>query len=163
MVPHEVIESTSKIEYRKIHKSDKLHIAVMGWLAPHKGLYLIKDAISIIEEESLPIQITLIGSSLGKLVDSSCYRELGPYEDEDLESIVASLNPHILWLPSTVPETFSYTLSAAMRTGRPIFASNLGAYGERLVNYPNFELFSVKAGVKNILKQAMNFSQRLEV
>ena len=163
VVPHEVIEPTSKIEYRKIHKSDKLHIAIMGWLAPHKGLYLIKDAIGIIEEESLPIQITLIGSSLGKLVDSTCYRELGPYEDEDLESIIASLNPHILWLPSTVPETFSYTLSAAMRTGRPIFASNLGAYGERLVNYPNFELFSVKAGVKNILKQAMDFSQRLEV
>jgi glycosyltransferase involved in cell wall biosynthesis len=163
VVPHQIIESIPKIQFHKTHKSDKLHIAVMGWLAPHKGLYLVKDAVSTIEVESLPIRITLIGSSLGRLVDSSSYRELGPYEDEDIESIIASLNPHILWLPSTVPETFSYTLSAAMRTGRPIFASNLGAFVERLANYPNYELFSVNAGIKNILKQAMDFSRRLEV
>ena len=162
VVPHEIIELIPIFKYQKTRKSDKLHIAVMGWLAPHKGLGLVREAVHLIEAENLAIQITLIGSSLGKLSNSSCYRELGPYDDSELDSIIAATNPNILWLPSTVPETFSYTLSAAMKTGRPIFASNLGAYGERLISYPSYELFSVKAGVKNILKQALDFSKKLE-
>jgi GT2 family glycosyltransferase/glycosyltransferase involved in cell wall biosynthesis len=38
----------------------------------------------------------------------------------------------VLWFPAQVPETYAYTLSIALATGRPIVASALGALPERL-------------------------------
>ena len=37
-----------------------------------------------------------------------------------------------MWFPAQVPESYSYTLSAALRAGLPVVAPNLGAFAERL-------------------------------
>jgi glycosyltransferase involved in cell wall biosynthesis len=42
----------------------------------------------------------------------------------------------VIFFPARWPETFSYTLSAAMRTGLPIAAPRLGAFPERLADCP---------------------------
>jgi glycosyltransferase involved in cell wall biosynthesis len=38
----------------------------------------------------------------------------------------------VIWFPAQWPETYSYTLSAAMRAGLPIVAPDFGAFPERL-------------------------------
>ena len=41
------------------------------------------------------------------------------------------------WLPSQVPETFSYAASELMRSGLPIVVSDLGALPDRVEMYPS--------------------------
>lgn len=38
-----------------------------------------------------------------------------------------------MWFPAQWPETYSYTLSAALQYGLPVVVPNIGAFGERLI------------------------------
>jgi O-antigen biosynthesis protein len=58
----------------------------------------------------------------------------GSYRHEELPDLLAAARPHLIWFPALWPETYSYTLSAAMLSGAPIVAPNLGAFAERLSN-----------------------------
>ncbi len=60
----------------------------------------------------------------------------GEYQESDLPALLASVKPHVLWLPAQWPETYSYTLSAAIESGLPIVASRIGAFPERLAGRP---------------------------
>ena len=42
---------------------------------------------------------------------------------------------------SVAPETYSFTLTEAMRRARPIMATDVGAFAERLVGYPDYALY----------------------
>ena len=44
--------------------------------------------------------------------------------------------PDLLWFPAQWPETYSYTLSAALRHGLPVVCSDLGAPAQRLAGRP---------------------------
>jgi len=63
-------------------------------------------------------------------------RETGPYQDADLARLVSESGVHVIWFPSRWPETYSYTLSAAIAAKLPIIAPPLGAFPERLVGRP---------------------------
>ncbi|MCB1776666.1 MAG: glycosyltransferase, partial [Candidatus Competibacteraceae bacterium] len=43
---------------------------------------------------------------------------------------------HLIWFPARWPESYSYTLSAALASGIPILAPDLGAFIERLDHQP---------------------------
>lgn len=56
------------------------------------------------------------------------------YEHARLPEVLARIRPHAALLPSTVSETFSYTLDELMRLAIPPIATRLGAYAERIVD-----------------------------
>lgn len=56
------------------------------------------------------------------------------YAHDDLPSHVARIKPDLALLPSTVAETFSYTLSEMRALGVPTVATELGSYIERIVD-----------------------------
>ena len=60
----------------------------------------------------------------------------GRYSDEKLDHLLGVISPHLVWFPAQWPETYSYTLSAALRNGLPVAASDLGAFPERLAGRP---------------------------
>jgi glycosyltransferase involved in cell wall biosynthesis len=60
----------------------------------------------------------------------------GRYSESELRDLIAAESPDVLWFPQTWPETYSYTLSAAIESGLPIVASGLGALPERLAGRP---------------------------
>jgi glycosyltransferase involved in cell wall biosynthesis len=60
----------------------------------------------------------------------------GQYADEDLATLIASERPDVIWFPAQVPETYSYTLSAALAAGTAIVVSALGALPERTSSHP---------------------------
>ena len=55
------------------------------------------------------------------------------------------------------PETFSYTLSTAIESELPIIAPNIGAFPERLSNYPNKLIYSLEDDEKEITQKIINF------
>ena len=60
----------------------------------------------------------------------------GEYQDAELPALLAKVKPHVVWFPAQWPETYSYTLSAAIDAGLPIVASRIGAFPERLEGRP---------------------------
>jgi hypothetical protein len=59
----------------------------------------------------------------------------GSYPDGSLDRLIALERGDVVFFPAQVPESYSYTLSAAMRSGLPIVATDLGALPERLRGY----------------------------
>jgi hypothetical protein len=60
----------------------------------------------------------------------------GAYEEADLAGLIAQIDPHLIWFPAAWPETFSYTLSAALEAGIPVAATRIGSFTERLRGRP---------------------------
>ncbi|MFV5057449.1 hypothetical protein [Klebsiella pneumoniae] len=57
----------------------------------------------------------------------------GAYSNQDLEKKLNDIAPDVMWFPAQWPETYSYTLSAALQYGLPVVVPNIGAFGERLI------------------------------
>jgi glycosyltransferase involved in cell wall biosynthesis len=113
-----------------------LRIVLLGVLANHKGA----RAVAEVAEAAAPgtIELHLIGhledsfpQSAVKLIKVS-----GPYQNRDLSKLLRRIDPHVFWLPSSAPETYSFTLSTAIATGRPIVATDHGSFTERLAGRP---------------------------
>jgi GT2 family glycosyltransferase/glycosyltransferase involved in cell wall biosynthesis len=112
-----------------------LRIALLGVLAGHKGA----ASVEAVAEFAPPGQlaITLIGQTERPFAPGTahCLSETGAYAPEALPALIESVDPDVIWFPATWPETWSYTLTAAMQSGRAIVASDIGALRERLVGY----------------------------
>ncbi len=113
---------------------ETLVIAVLGALSLEKGADILERVAFLAEKKNYPLQFHLLGYA---------YRELnaavithGSYADELLDEKLAAINPHIVWFPCRWPETYSYTLSACLRSGYPVLAPAIGAFIERLAGRP---------------------------
>ena len=62
--------------------------------------------------------------------------------NEDLGRLIELERADVIVFPALWPETYCYTLSAAMASGLPIIAPALGAFPERLASYPNALILS---------------------
>ena len=83
-------------------------------------------------------ELHLIGSTENNFIQPVLRRlnVTGEYNDAELEQLIETLAPQIIWFPAAWPETFSYTLSAAIASGRPIVATRIGAFIEQLTGRP---------------------------
>ncbi len=113
-----------------------LRVAVIGVLANHKGALVVAALAE--HAASLGIEITLIGYPETGFPEQPrpLLHETGEYDDADLPALIEQANPHVAWFPAPWPETFSYTLSAAIDAGLPIVATRIGSFTERLDGRP---------------------------
>ncbi len=114
-------------------------MAVIGAIGITKGYYQLLRLAKYISRNSLPIQLTLIGFSMGDLaLKKAGVHITGRYEDESALDILKTVNPDLVFLPSIWPETYSYVLDIAIQFGCPISVFNIGALPERLnqICYP---------------------------
>ena len=113
-----------------------LRIALIGVLADQKG----GPAVVEVAKAAGPseIELHLIGYPEEVLPEAARARsgEPGRYAEEELPGLLARVRPHVVWFPAQWPETYSYTLSAAIEAGLPIVAADIGAFPERLDNRP---------------------------
>ena len=113
-----------------------LRVAMLGVLAGHKGA---AAAIALAETaDPAEVALHLIGAPETALPPLAARRIActGAYHDAILPALIARHRPHVLWFPARWPETYSYTLSAAIGSGLPIVASRIGALPERLAGRP---------------------------
>ena len=104
--------------------------ALLGALSKSKGLSVALAVADFAERTNSPLVLRLIGHAAEPLPRN--LTATGSYETDELPRMIAMERPDVLWLPSQVPETFSFTLSTAITSGLPIVASDLGAFRERL-------------------------------
>ncbi len=143
VVPHEEKIRISQYSGQSRDESQStVHVAILGGLGPHKGLQLVKETVMAARQEKL--EFTLIGASdpLLKLPRWAKYKETGRYDEGDLRSLISEVSPDLFWFPSICPETYNYTLSIALAEGKPIVATSIGAFPERLAGRENSILLS---------------------
>jgi GT2 family glycosyltransferase/glycosyltransferase involved in cell wall biosynthesis len=122
-----------------------LRVAVLGVLADHKGARTVLTLAELAPPGRFAI--TLIGRSERAVPPGArhCFTETGPYQAADLPGLIARVDPDVLWFPASWPETWSYTLTAAILSGRPIVASDIGAFRPRLAGHPRARLVDPRA------------------
>ena len=122
----------NELNYPTLSPNEFMRVLIIGWIVPHKGLQLVKDLIGHIKNKKLNVKILVIGSSLGEIRKSAIYNETGEYSDSDLPLLIKDLDPHAILFTPMAPETYSYTLSQALITGRPLIIPEIGAFPERV-------------------------------
>jgi glycosyltransferase involved in cell wall biosynthesis len=108
-------------------------IATIGAIDRDKGFDVLVACARVSRAHRLPVRFVVIGYTCA---DSRARRAgltvTGRYEEEELAGRLAVVDPDLVFISSVVPETFCYTLGAALRSGRPVAAFDLGAVAERL-------------------------------
>jgi GT2 family glycosyltransferase/glycosyltransferase involved in cell wall biosynthesis len=122
-----------------VNQAAQVKVAVIGRISPDKGLHVVVACAQYAKAHSLPLHFRIIGPTTEPIAS---FPELpldatGGYNDADLAHLIALERPDVAFFPSQIPESFSYTLSAALNAGLPVVASRLGAFIERLDQQPN--------------------------
>ena len=120
-------------------------VALLGSLSRAKGLAIASEVARHAKAVHSPILLRLIGHAAEPLPASLPFQATGSYAAAELPMLIASERPDVIWLPSQVPETFSFTLTAAIESGISIVAANIGALAERLLDNTNAILLSPTA------------------
>ena len=133
LVPHKVTY-ISPLD-KRYKTTDTLNVACLGELTIHKGLYVVRDILELLEKEN-GITLSLIGSSVGKKKGVlKKLKETGRYDVSELPEIILKNDIDMFLIPSIWPETFSYTAEEVMQLGLPVVCFDLGAPAERVGKY----------------------------
>ncbi|MEO8002782.1 MAG: glycosyltransferase [Arenimonas sp.] len=134
VTPHEVNNDVVLYKPEPMVSDGHLVFCIIGALSKWKGADLVEAVAELVEKSRLPIRFVLIGFAYRQLNDLSqrVLQITGPYQDDNLDALIGQHKPHAIWFTSQWPETYSYTLSAALRTQCAIIAPDLGAFSERL-------------------------------
>lgn len=114
--------------------NQRLKIVVLGALSRIKGADTLEEVATLTAIQNLDLEFHLIGYPYRSLraLPRSLLTVHGGYPEKDLLQLLQALQADAVWFPALWPETYSYTLSAALEAGLPIIAPNLGAFAERL-------------------------------
>ncbi len=148
--PHVVLETPRGLGDFKV--------LLLGGLTPEKGLDVLEACVELAHEHQLPLAFTILGHT-SRPVAQWPYLPLtitGSYREQDLARRIDIERADVFLFPSQIPESFSYTLSAAMATGKPIVASRLGAFPERLASYPAATLIDWNAATLDWVNAIMH-------
>jgi O-antigen biosynthesis protein len=110
-----------------------LHVVVVGAISKLKGYHVLARCARDASDRKLPLRFTVLGYTQNDFALRRLGVDItGQYRDDDVVALLNELDPDLVWLPSTWPETYSYTLSAALKTDLPIAAFDIGAIATRL-------------------------------
>lgn len=134
IVPHEdASKYASRRELPAIAKDEDLRVVVVGAIGKIKGYNSLLACARDSQARKLPIKFYVMGYSHNdRLLEKYGVEITGRYLEQEAESLLKSLSPHAVWLPSLWPETYSYTLSLAMGLGYQIVTFNIGAIAGRM-------------------------------
>lgn len=134
-------------------------VLIIGALARHKGRNTVLEAVEAAKKLGLPLTFHLIGDTQGdipaKLRDRLTWT--GWYDEAELPRLVSEADADAILFASPIPETYSYTLTAAMRTGLPIVATQMGAFPERLQGYPSSLLLPPNIRGEELARRLLGF------
>lgn len=132
--PHFDHWNIGHFEPPKNSTTKQIRIGILGAIGVHKGMNQLYAVAKECLAQNYDIQFVVIGYT----GDNALFKQLsnveiiGQYNDDELMPKIYSANLSAIWFPAVCPETYSYTLSAALATGLPIFAYDFGAIARRL-------------------------------
>ena len=136
-VPHTDLDGFSNLPLHKpapLRVGKPLRVAVLGALSDIKGAHVLAGVSIAASQPHSRLEFHLLGYVANEFVfpPNAKLTVHGRYEDTELLPKLRQLAPDLIWFPAQWPETYSYTLSAALQSGLPIVAPDFGAFSERL-------------------------------
>ena len=122
-------------------------VLLLGALSKIKGSDVLEGCVADAQARGLPLFFHLLGHLDRPMATfpEAPLRVLGSYPDDQLARLIEVERPDLFLFLSRFPETYSYTVSAAMATGKPIVAPDFGVFPERLERYGPATLFDSDA------------------
>jgi glycosyltransferase involved in cell wall biosynthesis len=111
-------------------------VLIPGGLSGFKGLHRVVEAAKWAQKHEVAVFFTIVGytSDAVPVWPALPLTITGEYPDAQLPHLLDLQRADVVWIPAQVPETWSYTLDAALMTGLPILAQeSSGAVSERLL------------------------------
>ncbi|MDI4650298.1 glycosyltransferase [Cohnella hashimotonis] len=129
------IDSDSSLRPSRLGERENrpLRVCFLGGLSPTKGSESITKLIRSYKKEIEWYVVGGIGDPKLQFLEQENLMKIGPYERKDLEGLLNRINPDLICLLSTVPESFSYTLSEAWAHRIPVLVTPVGALKERVL------------------------------
>lgn len=153
-------EEAKSVVLSKLRKNngEKINLGFIGAIGPHKGINVIKEMAIEIDRQKLPINLKIIGYTSDDefFQDYDFVKVTGKYKQDELAGLVNKEQVDAFFLTSIWPETFSYTLSEALREGRYIYCFNIGAFPERLGQEGIGECINLDLKSNEILHRVMS-------
>lgn len=139
-VPHDDIKpSTSMLQYN----DKEFRVAVIGYVGNEKGSIIVEKCAKYCLDHKLPVKFIVFGTlnkyAYGSMVQMIQATEnlliTGMYQEAALPATLARYGCHISFFPAMIPETFSYTLSHAIKANlMPVAFDVSGAIAERIID-----------------------------
>jgi GT2 family glycosyltransferase/glycosyltransferase involved in cell wall biosynthesis len=132
--PHEDIDFQHLPNHApQLAQNAKLRVVVIGAIGRAKGFDVLCACAADAKKRNLPLEFVLLGYGMkDRQLKQLGVRVAGRYYEHEAQGKLQALAPHVVWLPSLWPETYSYTLSLALLCGYPVFAFDIGAIARRL-------------------------------
>lgn len=140
-------------------------VLLLGGVSEIKGARVLEKCIADAMRRGLPLHFHVVGH-LDRPMPAWPEAPLtvgGSYPEERLAEAIALARPDAFLFLSQVPETYSYTLTAAMQSGLPVVATRLGAFPERLRGYRAHVLVNHDAPASAINDALLACLRRAEV
>ncbi|WP_430449993.1 glycosyltransferase [Rhodophyticola sp.] len=134
VAPHPAPTATGRVPVPQ--DARKTVIGILGNIAPQKGAALICDLARELERHP-GISMVLIGTLDPSFNLPRSVPLHGPYRPEDIAEHARHYGVTCWLIPSTWPETFSFTTHEALATGLPVLAFDIGAQGEAVAQAEN--------------------------
>ncbi|HCH1699750.1 TPA: glycosyltransferase [Vibrio parahaemolyticus] len=136
-----------------------INVAFIGAIGIHKGLNILKELAEYSYEHDFPLKFTVVGytSDDAYFDDLPNVKITGKYKKEELASLIKSNNCHIAALFSVWPETYSYTLSEALRANLDIVTFDIGAIVERTKGYSTRQVIPLDSSTGEIITKILRY------
>ena len=130
-LPEELLNALAHAKDAGRRSGARLRILVLGSLEPHKGGGLLRAVVKQLTGFA-DLLLLGVGDGGGMFANLAGVTVVPQYERDRLGHLLAEYGPDLGVLLSTVPETFSYTLSELHAAGIPVAATDLGAFADRI-------------------------------
>lgn len=115
----------------RLDADDILRVAVLGRFERRNGYQVLLEAARLASRSGAMVRFELIGAS----IDDDALREAGvavwgKAEESATTELLSQSRPHLLWFPTQWPEALSDRFVAAIRSGLPLAAADIGALPE---------------------------------
>lgn len=131
-VPHEAPIRSPVLRPAK-RQPGPLRVAVIGAIGPIKGVDILFATAMRAQRTGVGPRFTVIGYTHNDRAARACGISVtGAYDNSEVDLLIEQADPDVIWVPSIWPETYCYTLSIALRSGRPVAGFDIGAIATRL-------------------------------
>lgn len=153
-------EPLAPIPTRRPVGGERVRIAVIGSIGPYKGFDVLLACAHAARRDRLPLTFVVIGYVCApeRLAGLDTVEVTGRYREEDLPRLIGEARCHAAAFLSLGPETYMYTLSAALRAGLYPAVFDLGAPARRLKELGWGEILPLGLGPAEINRRLMEIA-----
>ena len=132
VVPHEEVAVRESVRAMPDVRA-RARVGVLGGISDIKGFGVLLECAADARSRSLPLDFVVVGHTRDDRIARAAGIDVtGAYAEEQLPQKIAAANLDAIFMSSTVPETYSYTLTAALRTDLPVAVFDIGAPARRV-------------------------------